>query len=330
MKFGSITFLFGFVWAIGCLGKMATAASLPTQIHGEGARRTLDITVRNDQGKFVEGAEVSLGFWSPYSTKSLKNCGITDKDGHVILSQKCHTDGSFSVVKAGYYRTRQTLSEINASASAETVRKTFWGYAWINPEIKSVVLRDKREPRPLLARWIELKVPVVDMPIGFDLERMDWIAPHGKGLRTDCLITFITKPYRNWREVGGISIHFPNKYDGMQRCKGFLDSDLFSDYHVNTNRTFQNTIRLDSVSRTQFLDASTYLTFRVRSVVDSQGHFLFAHYGKIYPSIDATTEKIYIRALYFNPTPNDTNLEFDPKRNLVPEKELRRYETLCP
>ncbi len=319
MRIRDFIFLFAVAGTIGCLDDRAQATSLASLIHGEGAKRSLDITVRNDRGEPIEDAEVTLGFWSPYSTTSLKSHGNTDEKGHVTLSQKCHTDGGFSVVKDGYYKTSQGLPEINPLASAETVRKTFWGYAWKNPEIRSVVLRDKRAPTPLLARWIELEIPALDAPLGFDLERMDWVAPHGKGVHTDCLIRFVTKPYESWREVECISIRFPNTHDGMQRCEGFPDSDFFSDYHVNTNRTFQNAIRLDAVSRTRFLDESTYLTFRVRSVVDSQERIVSAHYGKIYPLIDVNTTTLRIRALYFNPTPNDTNLEFDPEQNLIPK-----------
>ena len=59
--------------------------------------------------------------------------------------------------------------------------------------------------------------------------------------------------------------------------------------------------------------------FRVRTKKDDAGKIITAQYGKIRGPIE-----YWIRAhknglsmtYYFNPTPNDRNMEFDPKRNL--------------
>jgi hypothetical protein len=50
--------------------------------------------------------------------------------------------------------------------------------------------------------------------------------------------------------------------------------------------------------------------FRVRTVLDSNGSVKSALYGKIYGDF---MEFNY----YLNPTPNDRNVEFDPKQNLL-------------
>ncbi len=49
--------------------------------------------------------------------------------------------------------------------------------------------------------------------------------------------------------------------------------------------------------------------FRLRTVVDEKGEIVSCHYAKAYGDIPDLK-------IYFNPTPNDPNLEFDPKRNL--------------
>jgi hypothetical protein len=49
--------------------------------------------------------------------------------------------------------------------------------------------------------------------------------------------------------------------------------------------------------------------FRIRTVVDSAGQIVSANYGKIYGDFMNFT-------YYVNPTPNDRNIEFDPKQNL--------------
>jgi hypothetical protein len=50
--------------------------------------------------------------------------------------------------------------------------------------------------------------------------------------------------------------------------------------------------------------------FRVRTKVDDRGNIVSAHYGKIYGDFMQF-------AYYYNPTPNDRNIEFDPKQNLL-------------
>jgi hypothetical protein len=50
--------------------------------------------------------------------------------------------------------------------------------------------------------------------------------------------------------------------------------------------------------------------FWVRTVKDHEGNIVSAHYGKIYGDFMQFT-------YYLNPTPNDRNIEFDPKQNLL-------------
>ncbi|MBR4172647.1 MAG: hypothetical protein IKR48_13430 [Kiritimatiellae bacterium] len=74
-----------------------------------------------------------------------------------------------------------------------------------------------------------------------------------------------------------------------------------------------------------FLDDQC-LVFRVRPKVDRNGKLLGAHYGKVYGPIGFALgyrqngrrigEGFLTATFYFNPTFNDTNLEYDPARNL--------------
>ena len=51
-----------------------------------------------------------------------------------------------------------------------------------------------------------------------------------------------------------------------------------------------------------------YLVFRTRVVKDEKGNIVSANYGEIYGAI-RTVGFFGAKAIYFNPTPNDTNLE---------------------
>ena len=50
------------------------------------------------------------------------------------------------------------------------------------------------------------------------------------------------------------------------------------------------------------------MIFRTRTRVDENGKLVSAHYGKIYGPWEFSTV-IRIKDIYFNPTPNDLNLE---------------------
>ena len=60
---------------------------------------------------------------------------------------------------------------------------------------------------------------------------------------------------------------------------------------------------------------------RVRTVLDQQGKIVSALYGKIDGDIRFSPIRSKTCSLmftyYLNPTPNDRNMEFDPKRNLL-------------
>jgi hypothetical protein len=60
--------------------------------------------------------------------------------------------------------------------------------------------------------------------------------------------------------------------------------------------------------------------FRVRSVTNEMGIVTNAYFGKFSSDIEyggASAKGSYLKFTYYlNPTPNDRNLEFDPKRNL--------------
>ena len=94
--------------------------------------------------------------------------------------------------------------------------------------------------------------------------------------------------------------------------------------HADPNAFFQTNIVLkcirhrvsrDWVEPLPILGNDEYLVLRTRVVHDENGNIVAANYSRILgefranPSI-STAESI------FNPVPNDTNLEFDKKRNL--------------
>lgn len=58
------------------------------------------------------------------------------------------------------------------------------------------------------------------------------------------------------------------------------------------------------------------LVLRTRCRYDEKGNLISCHYSKIYGKIEIRSY-FQFRGYAFNPTPNDPNLEFDVKRNLL-------------
>jgi hypothetical protein len=59
---------------------------------------------------------------------------------------------------------------------------------------------------------------------------------------------------------------------------------------------------------------------RTRVQLDADGDIISANYAKIYDNIRFDARGTVSFWYYYNPTPNDRNLEFDPKRNLFPRE----------
>ena len=79
---------------------------------------------------------------------------------------------------------------------------------------------------------------------------------------------------------------------------------LFANTDARSTLTWSNRLgNLGSVDIYNFY-------FRVRTKLDESGNVVSARYGKIYGDLAQFT-------YYFNPTPNDRNVEFDLKQNLM-------------
>ena len=63
------------------------------------------------------------------------------------------------------------------------------------------------------------------------------------------------------------------------------------------------------------VDADECLILRTRCHFDEKGNLVSCHYSKIYGKIEIFGWLNFMSSA-FNPTPNDTNLEFDARRNL--------------
>jgi len=286
------------------------------------ARPTASITIKaiDEQGAAVENAKVTVGFVIPNSTgigiSEIQKKGITDKKGEFSASSDSMNSLGFTVDNEGYY---QSGGGYEFTSHSKLLNR--WE-PW-NPTIE-VVLKKKRNPVPMYVKgtdWIE--VPALDKPVGYDLEKGDWVTPYGTGTTNDFIFTFWSdiKAYREYDLK--MTLEFSNKLDGIQKFS-FNDDDqsyfkwpfeapadgyqkeLSKEIHKVPGKTETN------------IDRSAHYIFRVRTQTDERGNIVSAKYGKVSSEFEMSPEdsKFLIRFhYYFNP--DDTrNLEEDPKNNL--------------
>ena len=176
------------------------------------------------------------------------------------------------------------------------------------------------------------------------MEKNAWTSPYGNGEYADI------KVFHQWDGINGesyngstIKIHFPDALAGVYDFQYDKDSHgnyqcLKSPHHANPiaqynpDIAFTETIFfkkdpvIDKVYRQinqTHIPFGTGYIFRTRTQVDEQGNLIRARYGKIYPSPEEKLFTITKDGLchlnlcyYMNPIDNDTNLEFDPEKNL--------------
>ena len=207
--------------------------------------------------------------------------------------------------------------------------------SWVDPYVESkvyeIALKPIRNPIAMYAKHRGplsgyFKIPENDIEIGYDLEKGDWVKPFGNGVVGDLLLTH--KGDRKWSGPKHykenyrykISIRFSNEKDSLipfmsERLAGLLvGGRLASDYEAPEKgyQPFwvQELNGGKNVATQTNKDPNRNYYFRVRTILDEDGNIVSAHYGKIYGDFPNIIH-------YFNPTPNDRNVEFDPDRNLA-------------
>jgi hypothetical protein len=216
-----------------------------------------------------------------------------------------------SAFAEGYYATQ---------AGQASKRKNMALNRWEpwNPTI-NVKMRPKKNPVPMVYEWINREnFPAVNQPVAFDLEKKDWVAPHGKGIIADIVFTPIEKG-----EPGiECTITFSNPKDGIQEYipeaglrssyifpyeapqTGYKES-LFKEMWYENNLPPQHTnVKPD--------DQINYI-FRVRTVVDEDGNIVSANYGRIQGDIRVIADGSVWFKYWFNPNPQSRSLESDRK-----------------
>jgi hypothetical protein len=257
----------------------------------------------------LPAVKAGVGFFTNSQPASID--GITDTNGLFIASQAVESSGGgysfgFSAEKDGYYTTR---SGLELDAKYDPVK-------W-NPTV-TLILKKIGKPVAMYAKRVEKGPPVFNEPVGYDLMVGDWVGPYGKGITAD--VIFFGKLDQKSRNDFDykLTVSFPKPDDGIQEfgvSDGEKGSGLRSPHEAPTNgyaiEVFKTMSHHPGLgAKDDMNDPNRNYFFRVRTAKDNEGNIVSAHYGKIYGDFMQFS-------YYLNPTPNDRNIEFDPKQNLL-------------
>ncbi len=287
-----------------------------------GAEGMLTLRVLDDEGYPVNAADIQVNFPTPlFPQKETK--WITDTNGFCVLKGIATDDIVYSIKKSGYYETRGSYA-----FSRQKMPMVIDGKWQPWNSTNTVILKPVKNPVPMYVREIDVLIPVLDHPIGFDLKKGDWVSPYGGGVRSDFLISF-SKERRAKNDYDlNITLGFLNQGDGIQEIEieNPKNSNLRMPYEASlvgyqTNWISHAGQRPESgYFGTLVSDETKNYFYRVRTVMDENGEIKSALYGKIYGAIlfdvrGSETASLMFK-YYLNPTPNDQNIEFDPDKNL--------------
>ena len=279
----------------------------------------------------------------------------TDTNGTTVVKFNCtSSDFGWHVEADGYYRSESHREHFKGE---DMIVPPAFGYVILHEHEKhgEITLYRKKNPQPMYAytREVERQSPIANGRYGFDLERFDWLPPLGKGEIADFYYIRDRKDienvnmamskgngYRlmsfrngtpNFPIVGDVigRIEFDEKCGAyVKKCTG--NENFPSTYEADTNKTYVSDIPIRIVAQKgnvwlhegKVVESDEYMVIRSRVKCDEQGKIVSANYSKLIGPVRFGSS-VDISQSVFNPRPNDTNLEFDPARNLYQGKKGR-------
>ncbi len=285
-------------------------------------RVAIEIKVLDSKGAPIEGATVEGAYHGASSGSGSLEKEFTNKDGIAAVVGRSVFPVDLYVSKTGYYNSGMTI----------TAREVVDGREIYRDRNVTITLREKRNPIPLYAMKYSGEIPVARGWIGFDLEKADWVAPYGKGITPDLIFRYEGYAKDFFHAQGELQMKFSSPHDGMADITNAVTA--FSQLKVPHEAPVSGFSVKEKRWKFRFgegaqdaeytADESKHYFMRVRSVVGPDGKLLQSNYAKVYHDVifDPRMKKnekgaAWIRfTYYFNPIPNDRNLEFDVTHNL--------------
>lgn len=284
---------------------------------------TLAVTTTDESNKPIPRAAVTGVFTWPKTFE--QHVTHVDKQttnalGNAVVSGQTESGGcSIEALKEGFYFSGRRI-EFNASADGK------WQPS---PRQENLILKKVGAPIPMyaVANW-PIVLPGKSGKFGFDLEKRDWTAPHGAGVKADLVFTQEVKEDAVVGSTATLRVNFSNRGDGLiplfelQGAESELKLPRTAPVGgYEPERNFTTTWSASRGLTRPSKPALGYI-FRVRTVLDENGEVKSAWYGKIDGEFDWDPRNFPTAQLtftyYLNPD-GTPNLEFDRKQNLFGE-----------
>ncbi len=290
------------------------------------------VKVIDENGEPVEGAEAIGRFLWRTDKLIPAPKGLTDANGEIILRGRTIQQVTAEAYKDGYYPSKLITTIPYPGSGHEAVPHRSADFA------VTLVLREIRDQVPMYARRLDTRIPGFGgEAAGYDLEKMDWVSPHGEGVRGDIYMRLDGQI--DDRQIWDVqlTISFPGDGDGLvvfeeppypesvfKSPRIAPDDGYVSKWTLRNRRITREAARAAGVSPVAENDVNqerVYI-FRVRTQLDDDDNPVGGHYAKMYGDfyfgIPFTKDAFLTRGiLYFNPVPEDRNLEYDPESNLL-------------
>lgn len=255
--------------------------------------------------------------------------GLTDTNGLVSLTIESERGDLAVHIKpmSGFYYDQGAGFQMTNAVGG---RWEPWG------KTSALVVRRIVNPIPMYARAFlgsDLMVPENGKPVGFDLMKGDWVAPHGSGTVADFVFNVQWASHgrnavRHLRFEAQMDLSFSNEGDGL--VEALIPSfapPRGSVYRMPRLAPQSNYVpglswrqsRTDE-GRSPDPPSDMNYFFRVRSRRNPDGAHASSLYGKIHGPIafGVNDTGAYLQMTYYlNPTPNDRNTEFAVGKNLM-------------
>ena len=280
-----------------------------------GAQVQMKLCISNDIGEPVRNASVHVLMGMNFRERSYDIDGTSDTNGlFVVEGRTTGNEFIIEVSKDGYYKSTQRFCFIKMGSEYKVKDGRWQPWGMSIP----ITIREIRNPVQLLVHKELYKIPTTNALVGFDMALKDWVSPNGKGEHADfeVFLTWDGKPLY-YTQHTRLDIRFTETHAGYYIVDNIKGSQFGGPYMANTNNTFHTDFSCMSSfanggPQFQGLDIGRSLVVRSRCKADNNGLLVSANYSTIKNiTVEAgwTGEVKMLIRYYFNPTPNDTNLE---------------------
>ena len=294
----------------------------------KGAKAKLVYSIIDEAGNPIAKQLVHYCWQNDYPRKRWSGDKATDANGVVVIEDKVGSEVAVSVRKEGFYISWEKVKFDWREGVSPLVKDGKW-----QPYGENRTLVVKRKKNPVDMKCYDWGIngywaPATNEWVGLDLEIGQWCEPYGRGGHEDVLVRFSGSVIDDFTWDTKTEVSFTNvPYAGYYEMPKDGYSDMKSCYAASTNDASYVSRSMTFISHgargippnrqtTDKLAENKYIVFRTRCVVDDEGKLVSAHYGKLMGEFSGGFMALGFRCAYgdqcgifFNPTPNDTNLE---------------------